>query len=388
MGQQMQALGESDMKRMLKRAFRRIVFLGFYVISRLVIPILYNHAFKHGELTYLSEADFSVWKKAMSDMSKEYCLAAFNFNHRKLVYAFAKSKIGIVRKSDPGSPHIPIVVLCVKNDLQRIQMLVEHYRKLGIRKMAFLDNDSNDGTFEWLTEQPDVDLFRCRERYDTYVKEGWINRIVSHYGFDRWYIVTDSDELCTYIGMENHPVTDVVLYAEKNKLTRIKGLTIDMYADELYKKTNDIQRDYCWMDYNTYYAEKARVGSVEYPSFHGGPRHRLMKSTITLSKWPLVYWEKGTISSNAHYQYPHDSLPTYDCHIGILHYKFINDDLEVYRKRARKDSGFTNGKWYRYYIDNVEDRSSFMYEDSIVFTGSESLRKVSLISDMQLDKIG
>ena len=350
---------------------------------------MYRRAFRRGELSYLSEEDYLVWKKAMLTMLKEFCFAGFNFQIRKTVYTFAKSKIEIVRKSEPGSPEKPIVVLCVKNELQRIQMLTEHYRKLGIEKFAFLDNGSDDGTFEWLSEQADVDLFSCRERYQTHVKEGWINRIVSYYGFDRWYIVTDSDELCTYIGAETHPISDVIAYAEKNGIKRFKGLTIDMYPNgKLYQKTDHIQQDYCRMDYNTYYERDKQTGSVHFNEFWGGPRYRRMGSMITLSKWPIVYWEKGTISDSAHFQFPHDQLPKCECFIGILHYKFIDRDLETYKSRALPGSGFLSGKsHYTLYVSYVEenDHPGFLFADSIVFNGSESLKKIQLLSDMQLD---
>ena len=386
----MLSYGESKQRNAIVRACRKTLFLGFYICSRPIFPIIYRRAFRRGELSYLSKEDYLIWKKAMLTMLKEYCFAGYNFRLRKTIYTFAKSKIEIVRKSEPGSPEKPIVVLCVKNDLQRIQMLVDHYRKLGIEKFAFLDNDSDDGTFEWLTEQADVDLFRCSEPYQTPVKEGWINRIVSYYGFDRWYIVTDSDELCTYIGAETHPIGDVIAYAKKNGIKRLKGLTLDMYPNgKLYRKTDHIQQDYCWMDYNTYYERDKQVGRVHYNEFWGGPRYRRMNSRITLSKWPVVYWEKGTISDSAHFQFPHDLLPGCECCIGILHYKFIDHDLETYKSRALDGSGFSSGlNHYKLYVGGDEENGNpgFLFADSIVFNGSESLKKVSLLSDMQLDK--
>jgi hypothetical protein len=114
-----------------------------------------------------------------------------------------------------------------------------------------------------------------------------------------------------------------------------------------------------------------------------------MGSLITLSKWPIVYWEKGTISDSAHFQFPHDQLPKCECYIGILHYKFIDRDLETYKSRALPGSGFLSGKkHYKLYVNNVDDNDHlcFLFADSIVFNGSESLKKIQLLSDMQLDK--
>ena len=366
-----------------------MLFTGYYLYSMVSVPVTYNRAFKNGELSYLSKEDFEVWKKSMLNMLREYCSAGYNFRVRQVIYTFANSKVEVVRKTSPCAKENPIIVLCIKNDLKRVKMLVDHYRKLGVEKFAFMDNGSDDGTFEWLVEQPDIDLFRCYEPYQTAVKEGWINRIVSHYGFDRWYIVTDSDELCTYIGMENHPIRDMSRLAEKKGIKRIKGLTLDMYADgQPFGNTDDIRRDYCWMDYKTYFETEVQAGRTRFNAFLGGPRYRLMNSRITLSKFPLVYWERGTISDSAHFQYPHNKLSEFECYIGIQHYKFIDKDLDVYRKRAQGNSGFSSGGlMYKQYMEYVEKTGSanFMYEGSVLFDGSEALKKVPLISDIGLD---
>lgn len=374
---------EKFMKNKIISTVRHMLFAGYYAYSAVAVPVIYNRAYRKGELKYLSKEDFEVWKKAMFAMLKEYCSVGYNFRVRQVIYAFANSKIEVVRKTDAGSSDIPIVVLCIRNDLKRIQMLVDHYRKLGVEKFAFMDNGSDDGTFEWLMDQPDIDLFRCYEHYQTAVKEGWINRIVSHYGFDRWYIVTDSDELMVYEGMEEHPLFELTKVLSRSGTKRVKGLTLDTYAEgQLFGKTENIRKDYRWIDTDSYQEADAVAGKERIKRFVGGPRYRLMKSTITISKFPLVYWDKGTVSDSAHFQYPHDLINKSPCFAGILHFKFIDKDLSEFEKRAQKNSGFsTGGTIYKQYMDfakNAKD-TSFMYDGSIEFTASEALRKISLI---------
>ena len=374
------------MSRKTQSFAKRILFMLYYYVSRVIVPIIYEKAHKSGELQYLSENDFLIWKKSMLRMLKEFCVASYNFRIHQVIYTFALSKVQVVRKMGIPSKKNPIVVLCVKNDLKRIKMLVKHYRKLGVERFAFMDNGSDDGTFEWLLEQPDIDVYRCFEPYQTLVKEGWINRIVSHYGFDRWYILTDSDELIVYTGMEEHPLEDVLLYAKRNNIRRMQGLTIDMYAaGSPFGNTEDIRGEYKWMDADTYFAEKTLVGKQEYNCLLGGPRHRLMNSYINLSKYPLVYFAKGTISDSAHFQYPHNLLPKSPCCLGILHFKFIDKDLDEYKKRAQGKSGFSSGgRIYKEYMDYVEanGEASFMYEGSVEYKNSHVLENISLIEQM------
>ena len=153
-----------------KLVARRVFFTVYYGYSRIVMPIIYKRSFERGQLRYLSKEDFEVWKRSMLSMLKEYCSAGYYFQLRHVIYTFANARIEAVRKTAPCSAENPIVVLCVKNDLRRIQMLVEHYRSLGVEKFAFMDNGSEDGTFEWLLEQPDIDLYRIDSKGRTNIE--------------------------------------------------------------------------------------------------------------------------------------------------------------------------------------------------------------------------
>lgn len=368
---------------------RKIVFIIYYFLLRIIIPWKYDYSFYHGELSYLTKEEFFVWKQAMIKLLKEYCFAGYNARIRQLIFAFSNSKIEVVRKTNVWSEDIPIVVLCVKNDLARIQMLVDHYRSLGIKKFAFLDNGSDDGTFEWLLNQPEIDLFRCYEPYKTLVKEGWINRVISYYGFNRWYILTDSDELVVYRDMEKHSIPDVVQYAKRQGLKRIKGLTLDIYPNNaIFQNNINIKKIYRWIDTDSYEEIDSMRGNQKVKIFIGGPRYRLMNVIITLSKFPLVYFEPGTISDSAHYQFPHELINCSPCNFGILHYKFIDKDLKEYIKRSQRNSGFSsNGKYYKRYLNYIKDHGdeSFMYEGSREFTNSEILDEIMLIQSINFD---
>ena len=120
-----------------------------YVFYRMLFAAAFGAARRKGELTYLSESDYRVWKRAMCSMIREYWVKAhYGFIRRKIVFSFCNSHFKIIRKTDPGDKNAPIVTLCVKNDIKRLKMLVDHYRSLGVTKFAILDNGSTDGTFE------------------------------------------------------------------------------------------------------------------------------------------------------------------------------------------------------------------------------------------------
>lgn len=308
--------------------------------------------------------------------------------------AFASTKIKVVRHRVYDNTDNPIVVLCVKNDFRRLKMLVEHYRLLGVERFAFLDNGSTDGTLEWILNQQDIDLYTTEKAYSSFVKEAWINRIVSYYGMNRWYILTDSDELISYIGMEKYSIQDVVKCAQMHQFSRIKAVTLDMYADaEIFSDLIDesnIKEAYCWMDSDSYIVEQRKIGNTVISAIVGGPRMRVMNVRPSLMKYPLVYFEEGMISSNAHFQYPYTKIPDDTCFFAILHYKFMDGDKEEYVRRANSNSGFSsgvalkNGGYYKHYMDvaNSQQKISFMYKGSIKFCDSNSLKCIELIKEI------
>jgi hypothetical protein len=72
--------------------------------------------------------------------------------------------------------------------------------------------------------------------------------------------------------------------------------------------------------------------------------------------------------------------------MGILHYKFTEEDLEKYKEIARFGKGYSKaGKAYKCYMDyvNKEKDVSFMSDDSVEYTDSDSLKKIDLIKQIE-----
>ena len=101
-----------------------------------------------------------------------------------------------------------------------------------------------------------------------------------------------------------------------------------------------------------------------------------------------MYWNKGTVSDDAHYQFPHNLMNEAPCYLGILHYKFIDTDLEEYKNRASKKSTFAgHGRFYREYMAffDEQQQKSFMYDGSIEFVSSETLKRIPFIKQSLSD---
>ncbi len=128
------------------------------------------------------------------------------------------------------SENDPIMICCVKNDLERIKQVIYHHRKIGIKKMVFVDNMSDDGTREYLFSEC-VDLYSVDEPYHAGRKAAWIRKIQDLYGYNRWYLIVDSDELFSYVGMEKHSICELVKYLKYMNVGRARSFLLDMYPN-------------------------------------------------------------------------------------------------------------------------------------------------------------
>jgi len=280
------------------------------------------------------------------------------------------------------NPEDPILICNVKDDLERLKMLVRHHRKLGVMHFAILDNCSSDGTFEWIMEQPDIDVYKVEEKYNSIVRAAWILKIALHYGMDRWYIIVDSDELLVYDRMEEENIQQFIKKLEKRGLHRSLGFMVDMYAmesDMLHKQeSEDIFSRYCFFDKNTYQMKKGELA----PVISGGPRERVFGKcedgyTEVLTKYPVFFWKKGEI-----YRY-HFACPFLEnfrsplC-VWLLHYKFLDGDMEKYKQIVR-DGNYAGGSvLYKRCVEQIGDSGmvSFMYDGSTEFRQSSDIKKI------------
>lgn len=273
-----------------------------------------------------------------------------------------------------------IIAICVeKNDLLKLKKFINHHRSIGIDKFVILDNNSNDGTLEWLLKQDDVVLLQTKTPYNTNRREGWINRIIAHYGYDKWYFVADSDELLFYNDCENKKIKDVIKHCEKNNIIRARAVMIDMYAEpDFYSngKKEDYYEKCCYFDKNTYhYSKRERLELVT-----GGPRKRIFGHSPWLTKYPLFYFRKQDIECKSHFLYPHkDNLNT-ECNLVLKHYKFLPDEIEKYEEIVQKENYFGKSIYYKRYLDVMKKNSAlnFMCEDTGKYVDSNSLNKINV----------
>ena len=327
--------------------------------------------------------DWDIWIEALKSITIRTSVGY------EIALGFLEDKIEIINNNEHIDDGSPIVICVVKNDITRIKEFYKHYRKMGINNFVMLDNNSDDGTFEWLSMQKDTSLFRTEVKYTTNKRQAWINKLISYYGFDRWYIIVDSDELLVYEKMESKTLEDLISFAEKNKYKRIRTITLDMYSEKSFNDDDNNENyleKYIYFDSDNY----NEVFHHAFKCIDGGMRVRMFKGTNEkfgpyLTKYPLIYFERGDIQYNSHYSYPFYKNFDGPGWGALLHYKFLKSDMNKYIAIANSGSFYGGSYEYKQYIKMYKENPDmkYIYENSNKYINSTSLEKIK-----EIERIG
>ncbi|NCC75691.1 MAG: glycosyltransferase family 2 protein [Clostridia bacterium] len=328
--------------------------------------------------------DLSLWEKAFLDYLK---VAPRNLD---IFESFMTSELETVTIHPELAGSVVTALCVVRNDLKRMQMVIEHHRKLGIRHFVVIDNHSDDGTREWLVAQPDIDVYLARQPFRSLRKYGWINQILARYGLDRWYLYLDSDELLVYPGCETKPLEQLVQQLETSGRDRLAAVMLDMYNDAgIYSATDadaPIQSNYRYFDSDSYQVSAGPRGLV----IKGGPRKRLFseksEDSPLLIKYPLFKSQRGLIFESAHYLFPYQTKDQ-SVQAALLHYKFLPTDLARHETIAKQGNFQGGSREYKRYLHTYRGNSqlTFMYPGSVAYEDSQSLQKIPFIQPVQQD---
>jgi tetratricopeptide (TPR) repeat protein len=278
--------------------------------------------------------------------------------------------------------------LLVRNERARLPWLLDHYRRQGVDRFLVLDNDSDDGTREWLLGQgPDVHLFHTTASFATSgAGMRWTNRLLDEHGAGAWCLTIDADEVLVYPHAESLPLKGLTAWLDAVDAEAFVAPMIDMYAeaplDEVaYEPCQSLIEAFPWFDATGY----VRRDSNDFPYFRllGGARARVFHDTPSagpvLQKVPLIRWSPEIkYTSSKHTAFP--------CRLAevtgaLLHFKYLPDFAANVRAEVARGQHYLGGKEYRSYLRRLEQGQSLslMSPTSCRYRNSAQLVELGLI---------
>ncbi len=233
-------------------------------------------------------------------------------------------------------------VLCfvaLRNERPRLPFFLSYYRDRGIGHFLFVDNDSDDGTRDYLATQPDCSVWTTpgsyrRSRFGI----DWMNRLLRRHGAGHWCLTVDADEFLVYPFSDTRPLPALCDWLDASSIKSFGAMVLDMYPKgpitaHPCAEGQDPFEIACWFDPGNYVIERNwTYGNLW---IQGGPRARAFFAddparAPALNKVPLVRWQKGfAYASSTHMLLPRGLNLVFDEWGGekasgvLLHAKFL-----------------------------------------------------------------
>ena len=290
-----------------------------------------------------------------------------------------------------------ILLFCtLRNERVRLPYFLEYYRHLGVSHFLFVENDSDDGSKEFLEQQSDVSLWTTTQSYKR-SKFGvdWLNALQTRYGTGHWNLVVDVDEFFVYPFCDSRPLRALTDWLDASSIKSFGAMLVDMYPktgieDLPYAEGQNPMEIAEYFDAGNYMISRnPKYGNLW---IQGGVRARAFfpnepERAPALNKIPLVKWARGNVYvSSTHMLLPRGLNLVYDEWGGekasgcLLHAKFLDTFKKKSEEELARKQHFANSHEYKAYNKGLNDSDSLWCKWSEKYINWRQLEILGLMS--------
>ena len=289
-----------------------------------------------------------------------------------------------------------LVFSTLRNERIRLPYFLKYYRDMGIGHFLLVDNGSDDGSAEYLADQPDVSLWSSTASYKrSRFGADWLNWLQSKHGHGHWTLVVDVDEFLVYPFCDTRPIRALTDWLDASSIRSFGAMLVDMYPKgpldvQPYEEGQDPFEIAAWFDSGNYMIQKnARFGNLW---IQGGPRTRMFFAddparAPALNKIPLVRWDRHyAYVSSTHMLLPRGLNQIYDEWGGekasgcLLHAKFLDTFSKKSAEEVERRQHYANSQEYRAYNYQLKDNPDMWCKWSEKFINWRQLEILGLMS--------
>lgn len=295
-------------------------------------------------------------------------------------------------------------ILCfstVRNEIIRLPYFLEYYRKLGVQHFLMVDNDSYDGTPDYLAAQPDVSLWHTAHSYKlSRFGVDWLTWLQIKYGHGHWCLTVDADEILVYPHCDTRSLAQLTGWLDQAGIQSFGAMMLDMYPKgaldaRTYQTAQNPFELLCWFDGDNYHSQMQE--ELQNLWIQGGVRERVFFAdnparAPTLNKTPLVKWNRRfAYVSSTHSLLPRHLNQVFDTDAPektaakttgvLLHSKFLHVVADKSREEKQRQEHFANSNLYDAYYDSLAQSPDLWHEASVEYTGWQQLEALGLLSN-------
>ncbi len=290
-----------------------------------------------------------------------------------------------------------ILLFCtMRNEKIRLPYFLHYYREQGVNHFLFVDNDSDDGTLDYLHGQSDVSVWTTSGGYKsaTYGVD-WINWLARKYASEHWSLFVDPDEFFVYPFCDTRPLRALTDWLDTSSIRSFSAMLLDMYpkgpiGEQPYIEGQDPLEFANWFDSGNYtITRNSGYGNLW---IQGGPRARVFfpdtpQKAPALNKIPLVKWDRRyAYVSSTHALLPRGLNLTFDEWGGekasgvLLHTKFLSTFSEKAEEELVRKQHYSKSVEYRTYAERLKDNPDLWCKWSEKFINWRQLEILGLMS--------
>jgi len=293
------------------------------------------------------------------------------------------------------NPDDILAVSVLRNEITRLPFFLDHYRHLGVSQFLVVDNNSDDGSAEYLAAQPDVSVWHTAHSYHaSRFGLDWLTWLQIKYAHGHWCLMVDADELLIYNGDDAHDLRKLTAWLDGRGQVGFGALMLDLYPkgplDQCSYRPGQDPRDVMpWFDPSPYrVTRQAPLGNLW---VQGGVRARMffgddLQRAPTLNKIPLVKWNRRYAYVNS----THSMLPPqlnflYDGPGGqtpsgiLLHTKFLPEIVSKSAIEKQRQQHFHAPTDFDHYYDSLSAAPDLWHQGSVRLDNTAQLEDLGLM---------
>jgi len=289
-----------------------------------------------------------------------------------------------------------IIFSTMRNERIRLSYFLRYYRELGVNHFVIVDNDSDDGSREFLADQPDVSIWTTTKSYKkSRFGVDWLNWLLMKYGHGHWTLTVDVDEFLVFPFSDTRSIKALTDWLDASAIPSFSAMLLDMYPkgriDALpYRSGQNPFEIASWFDSGNYSISK----NNKYANLwiQGGPRARAFfldspKNAPAMNKTPLVRWDrKYTYVSSTHSLLPRTLNRVYDEYGGekasgcLLHAKFLDTFGAKAKEELERGQHYANSHEYKAYHAAMQENPDLWCKWSEKYINWRQLEILGLMS--------